>query len=74
MSLGLFAQTTVTCQVCKICISSKVQLSFTKMMQSLAVTFPKNERMDQHGANPTLLIFLQTPSAIVKQGTEATIP
>ena len=31
-----------------------VQLSSEKMLQRLAVTNPKNDRMDPHGVNPTL--------------------
>ena len=31
------------------------------MVQRLAVTKPKNDKMDPHGVNPTLSIFLPTP-------------
>ena len=51
-----------------------VQLRFKKMLQCLAVTFPKNDRMDPHGVYPILSIFLPTPSPMAMQGTEAATP
>jgi len=38
------------------------------MLQRLAVTNPKNDKMDPHGVNPTLSIFLQTPFPVAMQG------
>ena len=35
-----------------------VWLSFAKTLERLAVTYLKNDRMDQHGVNPNLSIFL----------------
>ena len=52
----------------------KVQISFNKMLQRLAVTFPKNVRMNPHGVNQTLSIFLLTPSPVAMQGLDATAP
>ena len=45
-----------------------------KMLQRLAVTNPKNDKMDPHGVNPTLSIFLQTPFPVAMQGLGATAP
>ena len=42
----------------------KVQISFNKMLQRLAVTYPKNDKMDPHCVNPTLSIFLPSPSPL----------
>ena len=44
------------------------------MLQRLAVTNPKNGRMDPHGVNPTLSIFLTTPFPVAMQGLDATAP
>ena len=49
-----------------------VQLSFNKMLQRLAETYAKNDRMDLYGINPTLSIFLLTPSPVAMQGLDAT--
>ena len=49
-------------------------MSFDKMLQRLAVTFPNNNRIDPHGVVPTLPIFLLIPSAIAMQGLDATTP
>ena len=40
---------------------STVQLNFDLMVQRLALTYPKNDRMNPHGINQTLSIFLTTP-------------
>ena len=42
------------------------------MLQRLAVTNPKNDKMDQHGVNPKLSIFLPTPFPVAMQGLDAT--
>ena len=39
-----------------------------KMLQSLSLTNPKNHRMDPHGVNPTLSIFLRTLFPVNMQG------
>ena len=44
------------------------------MLQRLAVTNPKNDKMDPHGVNPTLSIFLPTPFPVDMQGMGATAP
>ena len=44
------------------------------MLQKLAVTNPKNDKMDPHGVNPTLSIFLPTPFPVAMQGLGATAP
>ena len=44
------------------------------MLQRLAVTNPKNDKMDPHGVNPTLSIFLPTPFPVAMQGLGATAP
>ena len=44
------------------------------MLPRLAVTFPKNDRIDSHSVNPTLSIFLLTPSLVAMQGLYATAP
>ena len=38
------------------------------MLQRLAVTNPKNDKMDPHGVNPTLSIFFPTPFPVAMQG------
>ena len=59
----------------QICLSQTVQfLALTKMLQRLAVTNPKNDKMDPHGVNPTLSIFLPTPFPVAMQGLGATAP
>ena len=42
------------------------------MFQIQAVTFPENDRMDPHGANPTLSISLPNLT-LAMQGLEATV-
>ena len=49
-----------------------VQLSFKKRLQRLAVKFSEYDKMDQHGVNPTLSIFLSTPFPVAMQGLDAT--
>ena len=44
------------------------------MLQRLAVTNPKNDKMDTHGVNPTMSIFLPTPFPVAMQGIGATAP
>ena len=44
------------------------------MLQRLAVTNPKNDKMDPHGVYPTLAIFLQTLFPVAMQGLGATAP
>ena len=44
------------------------------MLQRLAVTNPKNDKMDPHGVNPTLSIFLPAPFPVAMQGLGATAP
>ena len=44
------------------------------MLQRLAVTNPKNDKMDPHGVNPTLSIFFPTPFPVAMQGLGATAP
>ena len=38
------------------------------MLQRLAVTNPKNDKVDPHGVNPTLSIFLPAPFPVAMQG------
>ena len=40
------------------------------MLQRLAVTFPKNDRMDSHGVNLTSSTFLLNPSPVATQGLD----
>ena len=44
------------------------------MLQRLAVTNPKNDKMDPHGVNPTSSIFLLTPFPVAMQGLGTTAP
>ena len=44
------------------------------MLQGLDVTNPKNDKMDPHGVNLTLSIFLQTPFPLAMEGMGATAP
>jgi hypothetical protein len=44
------------------------------MLQRLAVTNPKNDKMDPHGVNPTLSIFLPTQTQIDNTLFESPIP
>ena len=44
------------------------------MLQRLAVTNPKNDKMDPHGVSPTLSIFLPIPFPVAMQGLGATAP
>ena len=44
------------------------------MLQRLAVTNPKNHKMDQRGVDPPLSILLPTPFPVAMQGLGATAP
>ena len=51
-----------------------MQLCLNKMLQSLAVTFTNNDRMDLHGVNQVLLIFLHILSHVAIRATDARAP
>ena len=70
----LFVQTAVKCQDCKFVWANCTVYCSNKMLQRLAVTNPKNDKMDPHGVNPTLSIFLPTPFPVAMQGLGATAP
>ena len=70
----LFVQTAVKCQDCKFVWANCIVYCSNKMLQRLAVTNPKNDKMDPHGVNPTLSIFLPTPFPVAMQGLGATAP
>ena len=62
------------CQDCKFVWANCTVYCSNKMLQRLAVTNPKNDKMDPHGVNPTLSIFLPTPFPVAMQGLGATAP
>ena len=70
----LSVQTAVKCQDCKFVWANCTVYCSNKMLQRLAVTNPKNDKMDPHGVNPTLSIFLPTPFPVAMQGLGATAP
>ena len=70
----LFVQTAVKCQDCKFVWANCTVYCSNKMLQRLAVTNPKNDKMDPHGVNPTLSIFSPTPFPVAMQGLGATAP
>jgi hypothetical protein len=70
----LFVQTTVKSQDCKFVWANCTVYCSNKMLQRLAVTNPKNDKMDPHGVNPTLSIFSPTPFPVAMQGLGATTP
>ena len=70
----LFVQTAVKCQDCKFVRANCTVDCSNKMLQRLAVTNPKNDRMNPDGANPTLSIFLPTFFPVAMQGLDARAP
>ena len=63
----LFVQTAVKCQDCKFVWANCTVYCSNKMLQRLGVTNPKNDKMDPHGVNPTLSIFLPTAFPVAMQ-------
>ena len=60
----LFVQTAAKCQDCKFVLAKCTVYCSIKMMQRLAVTNPKNDKMDPHDVNPTYRLYIRIQETI----------